>query len=831
VNGETRSLRPYQVQAVDAAERGLRDRDRGQLLMACGTGKTRVASEVAVRLAGPGQVLVVLVPSIALAAQTIAAWPEGCPVDEVFAVCSDRTVGERDGMRASELPVPVSTDPEEIARWLKEASGRVLIAGTYDSARRLARALGIAGITAALTVCDEAHRLAGPGGKVTSAILRPGVLPDRRRLFLTATPRIGSGPQAVSMDNHDLFGPPLYTYSFASAIGDGWLKQYRLVVAAVTSSQVAEMLGAGGGEMVSEGGVPLRLAVAQAALAMCAQEFGLRRCLAFTARISQARQFALTLPSTLQMLPPGRRPPGPVSAGWVHGGMTSLQRNLALDRLRQPPAVGWSVLANARCLAEGVDVPEIDSVLFCSPKTSVTDIVQACGRALRLHEDAGTATIIVPALIDDPGEEGAPDGEATPYRHVLRVVSALAAHDEALADALGAARARRGRQPGPPELPAQITVIAPPGTVRQALDALTLRIIDGPVSTWEDGYRHAAAYHAAHGNLDVPSGYRCEDGFPLDRWLSGQRAGRNAGRLRQRHTGLLDKLGMIWDLDDYRWRMHYREVAGFRQEHGHLRIPYSYRPSSGIVLAAWLSRQLAKWQEGTLPAAYAALLRQTGLTPDSPDARWMREFGELTAAIARHGGQKRLPRGSAGAIWLDRESEKYRRGTLAEDKVQLFRQAGIALSRAHLWHLTYGALTEFHVAEGHWKIPADLCTPQGIRLVSWAKYQRRDRDAGTLDPEYEQLLDQAGFPWDPREDHWQARYREAEAFKEKHGHLDLPASTPLGNWLYQQVRASDAGTLPAARARLLRALGVISDAPPAPVQNDRQTDRQKGMNE
>jgi superfamily II DNA or RNA helicase len=811
VKGEARALRPYQVQAVDAVVRGLREHGRGQLLMACGTGKTRVAAEVAARLAGPGEVVVVLVPSIALAAQVIGAWPEGCPVEEVLAVCSDRTVGERDGMRACELPVPAYTDPREIARWLKRARGRALIAGTYDSAPRLAEALALAGVTAALTVCDEAHRLAGPGGKVTSRILRPGMLPDRYRLFVTATPRIGAGPQAVSMDDHDLFGPPLYTYSFASAIGDGWLKQYRLVVAAVTSAQVADLLGERGDEVVSEGGVPLRLAAAQAALAMCAREFGLRRALAFTARVDQARQFAQALPATLQMIPAGRRPPGPASAGWVHGGMTIVQRDLALRRLRQPPPGGWAVVANAKCLSEGVDVPEIDSVLFCSPKTSVTDIVQACGRALRRHDDAGTATVIVPALTDDPGEDHAPDGDATPYRHVLRVVSALAAHDESLAAALGAARAAR-RDGGPAELPSQVIVIAPPGTVRQALDALTLRIIDGPAATWDDGHRHAAAYHAAHGNLDVPHGYAGEDGFPLDRWLSAQRAARNAGHLRQGRIRLLDQLGMIWDLDDHRWRVHYREVAAFREAHGHLRIPYSYRPPSRIALAAWLARQVSRWQDEALPAAHAALLRQAGLTPDPPDARWRREFRELTAAITAHGGQKRLPPGSAQASWLDRESEKYRRGTLGEDKVQLFRQAGIALNRDDLWHLTFEALTRFHAEAGHWKIPAALRTPQGLSLAGWAKYQRRDRDAGTIDPQYEKLLDQAGFPWDPREADWQARYRQAAAFRQVHGHLNLPAATPLGNWLYQQARAADAGTLPAARARLLRTLGAISHA-------------------
>ncbi len=42
-----------------------------------------------------------------------------------------------------------------------------------------------------------------------------------------------------------------------------------------------------------------------------------------------------------------------------------------------------SLITNARCLTEGVDVPAIDAVLFADPKQSKIDIVQAAGRALR----------------------------------------------------------------------------------------------------------------------------------------------------------------------------------------------------------------------------------------------------------------------------------------------------------------------------------------------------------------------------------------------------------------------------------------------------------------
>src|SRR5712691_9226975 len=101
-----------------------------------------------------------------------------------------------------------------------------------------------------------------------------------------------------------------------------------------------------------------------------------------------------------------------------------------------------------KCELEIIDVPAIDSVLFAAPKESVTDIIQIAGRALRPHGDADTATIIVPALLQDsPGDAGPPDGDVPGdsgrYQHVLRVVRALCAHDETLSAGLGAARASR----------------------------------------------------------------------------------------------------------------------------------------------------------------------------------------------------------------------------------------------------------------------------------------------------------------------------------------------------------------------------------------------------
>ncbi len=83
----------------------------------------------------------------------------------------------------------------------------------------------------------------------------------------------------------------------------------------------------------------------------------------------------------------------------------------------------------ARYLTEGVDVPEIDCILFADPKTSKVDIVQACGRALRRSEGKQFGHIIVPCVVAD-GASVEQIRQSVAFMFVLDVICALAAQDE-----------------------------------------------------------------------------------------------------------------------------------------------------------------------------------------------------------------------------------------------------------------------------------------------------------------------------------------------------------------------------------------------------------------
>ncbi|WP_375702444.1 DEAD/DEAH box helicase family protein, partial [Bartonella sp. AA89HNZF] len=91
-----KKLLDHQKEALKKVCEGLKEADRGKLIMACGTGKTFTSLKIAETLAGKGKRILFLVPSLALISQTIREWTEDTEIPlRSFAVCSDTQVGKR----------------------------------------------------------------------------------------------------------------------------------------------------------------------------------------------------------------------------------------------------------------------------------------------------------------------------------------------------------------------------------------------------------------------------------------------------------------------------------------------------------------------------------------------------------------------------------------------------------------------------------------------------------------------------------------------------------------------------------------------------------------
>ncbi|MEU8435931.1 DEAD/DEAH box helicase family protein, partial [Streptomyces sp. NPDC029216] len=455
-----KELRPHQREAVDAVVRALqlpatgRVPARGlrtQVIMATGSGKSLVAVRSSEELRA-GRVLV-LVPSLDLLVQTVAAWREGGRTGRALAVCS---------LRGEDVGVPTTTDPRILARWGARPVERVTVFATYAS-------LGLGTIERAhlaglpswdLVVVDEAHRTSGRIGKPWAVVHDNVRIPSVRRLYMTATPRVwrdgedseeeeeagreprGRGELVASMedDPEGPFGSRCHTLSLSEAIDRGICAPYRVVCVDVSDPgfQSAVLLGADGRSDRVRG---MRLAALQAALVKAAADQGFRRTLVFHHLTKEAEAFAAGLPAVAARLRASSRSPLPVYprtvwADWLCGQHTAAHRRRVLDAFAADRGADKAFLGSVRVLGEGVDTKECDSVFWADVRGSMPDLVQAVGRALRIRPGEGkVASLVVPVLLG-PGESPESMLTSRAYGDLARLLEALRAHDSRLVEAL-----------------------------------------------------------------------------------------------------------------------------------------------------------------------------------------------------------------------------------------------------------------------------------------------------------------------------------------------------------------------------------------------------------
>ena len=199
-------LREHQKEAVNSTFEHFKSKDRGQLIMACGTGKTLTSLAIVEKCTSENSKVLFLAPSIALINQTLREYAyQSKPLSQRYlVVCSDQKVGkEETGQTISDLQRSPTTKPNEIAKALKiKNSKRTIVFCTYQSLKQIKEAQTKYNASAFdLVICDEAHRTTGVEceeldqqnkGNYFTLINKEDYVKAKKRLYMTATPKIYS---------------------------------------------------------------------------------------------------------------------------------------------------------------------------------------------------------------------------------------------------------------------------------------------------------------------------------------------------------------------------------------------------------------------------------------------------------------------------------------------------------------------------------------------------------------------------------------------------------------------------------------------------------------
>jgi superfamily II DNA or RNA helicase len=831
---------PHVREAIKATVNGFDGAERGQLIMACGTGKTLVGLWSSERLKSARTL--VLVPSLSLLAQTLREWTANAtqPFD-YLAVCSDDTVVGEDEFVAStaELGVPVTTDPVEISTFLRRR-GRRVVFSTYQSSPQIAAAQRTRAPLFDLAIADEAHRCAGRVSSEFATILDVDQIKSRRRLFMTATPRyytprvrheaLQLDVEIASMDDESVFGSVVHRLSFGEAIERDLLSDYQVVVVGVTDDTYRTY--AERGELITHDGERItdaRTLAGQIGLAKTMRKWDLRRVVSFHGRVKAARKFSVDLPDVIAWMPVGARPRGTLWSQHVSGAMPSGRRDRLLLRFRNLAPRDRGLLSNARCLGEGVDVPSIDGVAFIDPRHSTIDIIQALGRAIRKSPDKKVGTIVLPVFLSTTTDADKALSDSS-FRHVWDVLKSLRAHDETLGEELDELRQRLGASRKRIQRPTKIHLDVPTSVGRSFVRAFDARLVERTTTSWQFWFGLLLRYVGREGHAHVLQSYIDGDGHRLGAWVGKQRALHSRGALNAERVERLATLpGWSWHTHMDAWDEGFDHLRGFVDHHGHAHVPGVYESEGGYRLGGWVNAQRNALKNGRLePARATRLAALPGWSWDLLDDAWEERFQSLRRFGDRD-GHARVPSdytdegGQRLGAWLAKQRSSYKRGVLDPGRAE--RLAGLPGWswdwRDDAWEEGFDRLRQFISRNGHARVPRNFRDDDGYKLGSWVGIQRTRMKPGTpsADARIERLSALPGWSWDPIEDAWEEGFQRLCRFRDRNGHVRLASGYKdedgyrLARWVINQRTRFNRGTLESARVERLASLPGWSWSP------------------
>jgi superfamily II DNA or RNA helicase len=382
-----------------------------------------------------------------LVKQILDEWNERFIADDKFpsilVICSDDTVKKENDpyvSSVSEIIQETTTDKEKIKKFLNRDDEFQLVISTYQSGEKLIEASKESNTVFDFAIYDEAHRTVG--GKNFGALVLDENIKINQKLFMTATEKFFLGnsenDDPLSMDNQEFYGSKTVSRSYKEIIelDESPIIDYKILTLGISKQEILDYWKIDSNILVKYDGKNegmLRVLSVGILQKKLFEEFGVRLSISFHSALKRAKD----LVQIIENLKKSNDYPQ-LETFFIEGSQnSSVKKNTLNDFSKSQNAI----ITNARCLTEGVDVRSVDSVIFSDPKSSVIDIVQASGRALRkskiftprknMPEQKGI--IVIPTIVDK--EKNLDDlKESESFKRTIDVVKALATQDDRIVE-------------------------------------------------------------------------------------------------------------------------------------------------------------------------------------------------------------------------------------------------------------------------------------------------------------------------------------------------------------------------------------------------------------
>ena len=474
-----KKLRPYQETAINNSLKYFKEHDRGKLIMAPGTGKTFTSLKIAEALMRDQKKkqfnVLYLVPSIQLLSQTLFSWNSDISDDihmTSLSVVSDTKANKQkskddDDLGAREIGFEPTTNVQDLVDHYKlieednVPNDMRVVFSTYQSIDVIKQAQKEGYPEFDLIIADEAHRTTGAiaekeGDSTFTEVHSNTNVKGKLRLYQTATPKIydqnakkkakENSIVVSSMDDKSIYGDEIFRLGFGDAVAQGYLTDYKVSVLAVSESYInkdmQKIMSADNQLKVDDIGKIIGVWNAMVKRDGITGEIDgapMKRAIAFTDTIRHSKIISNEFNQVVNDYLDSDTDDNSISENSYHvdvhhvdGGLNALEKETEIDWLGNNDIEDnhARVLSNVRFLTEGIDVPNLDAIIFFSPKKSQVDIVQAVGRIMRRAENKQYGYIILPIVVADGVDPNVALDNDKKYKQVWQVLNALRSTDE-----------------------------------------------------------------------------------------------------------------------------------------------------------------------------------------------------------------------------------------------------------------------------------------------------------------------------------------------------------------------------------------------------------------
>ena len=785
--------RPHQINSIKKTINYFKDNDKGKLIHACGTGKTLTALWTKEKLKPKNTI--VYVPSISLLKQTLEEWfRHGKDKFSIKCVCSDLSVirGQNENdepiVDTIDLGVPVTTDSKEISKFMNEKGDKIIFS-TYQSSPVILEACkNVKGFKFDFGVFDEAHRTASKSNGLFTKCLDT---PIKKKLFMTATPKIFAPHlrarakeediELISMDDKEVYGEVIDEINFGKAISLGLLSDYKIKIIQISDDDIKELidrrywLNILDRELTAD-----ELANIQAFLISMKK---INHMISFHSRVSSAKNFESNLQSTLELLRNKKMKPLDIKSFHINGTYPAFERSNILHEFIKEKK---SLVTNARCLTEGVDIPAIDGVFFVDPKKNLIDIVQATGRAIRKKKDSKYGYIVIPVYI---GKEKDMDViiNSSAFKPIWDIVSAMKDQDERLESVIEDLKILEGKKKfgslKSRDLSEKRRLMKDLGNVfiestlpikfdfNKFLDKISVKTIEVIGMDWDERFGEYKGFKEEMKN--DPNGNSMDKSErSIANWVSKQRDNyKRESRISFDRIAKLNSIGFIWDYLEDSWTNYFEKYIKFKKE-SHNEPYRSSKIKTDVELARWIGTQRAKYVKGNISQDRIAKLNSIGFIWDIIDFTWNKNFQDYKASKEAGDSEPNThsENKSEGLLgdWASRQRMRYDRQDLSEYQLGQLNSINFIWDiKDALWKQKYKDYREFKENMGHEPSQGSKVKSEKI-LSKWAVAQRGHYKINKLSDDRIAILNLIGFEWDLMIKLWNQSFNRYGEFKNKY---------------------------------------------------------------